>query len=130
MPSRREGKARRREGDFAFYGRSGRCHAAAFVRAAAAGLGAFLAVLGLMLAAFFAAGLAHIRARLANGGSELAAATHVGGSQAADLRAVHIKRNAARHHVDVLLPQARRSAVVAGDCAGMAGIDAGLKLLM
>jgi heterodisulfide reductase subunit A-like polyferredoxin len=83
-----------------------------------------------MLAAFFAAGLAHIRARLANGCSELAAATHVSGSHAADLRTVHIKRNAARHHFDVLLLQASRSAMVAGDCAGIAGIDAGLKLLM
>jgi hypothetical protein len=110
--------------------KSGGCHAAAFIRAATAGLGTFLAVLGLVLAAFLAACLAHICACLADGCRELAAAAHVSGGRTADLGTIHIEGNAACHHFDVLLLQARSGAMVAGDCAGVAGTDAGLKLLM
>lgn len=52
-----------------------------------------------------------------------AVARHVGGRQAANRRAVHVKANAFDHHLDVVLAQTRACAVVASVGAGVAGFD-------
>ncbi len=85
---------------------------------------------GQVLLAFLRAGVAHVRAGLADHARELAAARHVAGGEAADGRTVEVELDAAREHPDVLLVQARGGAVIAGHRAGVAGVDAGLELLM
>jgi hypothetical protein len=60
----------------------------------------------------------------------LAAARHRGGGQLADGRAVHVKGDASRHHLDVVFLQACGRAVVAGSGALVAGFDAGSVLLV
>lgn len=111
--------------------RLGRGHAAALFGATAAGLGAFPAMLhGGVLLALLRAGLAHVGAGLTDRSGELAAAGHVARGKPADGRAIHVELDAARKHLDVLLPQAGGSAMVAGDRATVAGIDAGLELLL
>jgi hypothetical protein len=107
-----------------------RCHAAAFRCATAACVRAFLAMSHLMLGAFFAAGFAHICANIANRGSEFASARHIAGGHAADLSAVHIELDAARHHFYIVLCQACRCAVIACGCARIALVDTGLELFM
>jgi hypothetical protein len=57
---------------------------------------------------------------------KFAAARHIGGCHPADRRAIHVERNAARHHLDVVFLQAGGRAVVAGRRAGVTGVDAGL----
>jgi hypothetical protein len=104
-------------------------HAMAFFGAPLASRSAFLAVASLMLAALIAAGLANVGAELANLFGEFTAACHVGGRHAADLRAIHVERNTACHHLDILFLQAGCCAMVASNGAGVACIDAGLELL-
>src|SRR4051812_23526073 len=86
-------------------GRSG-SHSPALFRAMAARGRAGLAVLSLVLAALVAARLANGCANPAELRGELAAASHVGGRQAAYRCAVDIECDAPRHHFDVLLLQA------------------------
>lgn len=83
-----------------------------------------------VLRAFFGARVTDVGAGLADGAGTLAAARHIGGREAADLGAVDVERYAARHRLYILFLQARRGAVVAGLSASIAGIDAGLVLLM
>ena len=84
----------------------------------------------LVLAAFLAASLAYIGAGFAHCRSEFAAAAHEGGSRAAYLRAIHIERDATRHHFHVLFLQAGSGAMIAGNRAGVTGVYASLKLLV
>jgi hypothetical protein len=84
----------------------------------------------LVLAAFFAAGLADLGAQLTQLLGELATAGHIARGQTADCSAVHVQRDASRHHFHVLLLQARGRTVVASVGAGVAGVDAGLVLLV
>ena len=105
-------------------------HLSAGLRAAPTGLGALLAVVRRMAFAFLAAGLANLRADLANRASELTAARHHRSGQAADLRAVHVERDAAGHLPDVGLLQAGRGAMVAGVGAGLASLNAFSELIV
>lgn len=105
-------------------------HLAAGLRAAPTGLGALLAVVRRMAFAFLAAGLANLRADLANRASELTATRHHRSGKAADLRAVHVERDAAGHLRDVRLLQTGRCAMVAGVGTGLAGFNAFSKLLV
>lgn len=105
-------------------------HAPALLGTAAARLRAFLAVRHRMLSALIGATVAHVRAHLANGHRKLARAHHVGPRHAADLRAVHVERYAPRHHLDVLLLQARCSAEIASIRTLVAGVNTGLILLL
>jgi hypothetical protein len=107
-----------------------RGHAAAFLGTTPAGLGALAAMIHLVPLAFLRAGLADISAGLADHSRKLAAAGHVAGGEPADGGAVHVELDAAGHRLDVLLSQAGGGAMVAGDRAAVAGIDAGLELLM
>tara|TARA_B100001105_G_C22399454_1_gene448590 strand:+ start:804 stop:1118 length:315 start_codon:yes stop_codon:yes gene_type:complete len=93
-------------------------------------LGALLAVVMLVPATLVATRLADLRAQLAQLLGEVAAPGHVASRQAADCGAVHVQRDASRHHLDVLLLQAGRGAVVTGVSAGVARLDAGLVLLV
>lgn len=102
----------------------------AFLSATLAGFCAFLAMTHFMLGAFIAASLADIGAELAQRLGELAASCHVRSSHAADLRAIHVQRNAAGHHFYILLLQAGSRTMVARNGAGVACIDAGLKFFM
>jgi hypothetical protein len=77
-----------------------------------------------MAFAFLAAGLANLRAELADRTGELTAAGHRRSGKAADLRAVHVERDAAGHLPDVGLLQAGGCAVIAGVGAGLAGFNA------
>jgi hypothetical protein len=78
-----------------------------------------------MFAAFFGASQAHRGAELAQGLGEGAAARHIAGRQAADGGAIHVERDAAHQMGHVGFLQARRGALIASGCAGMAGLDAG-----
>jgi len=110
--------------------RLGRGHAAAFLGTTPAGLGALAAMIHLVPLAFLRAGLADISAGLADQSRKLAAAGHVAGGEPADGGAVHVELDAAGHRLDVLLAKAGGGAMVAGDRAVVAGIDAGLEPLM
>jgi hypothetical protein len=112
------------------FGLHTRCHAAAFCCATAACRCALLAMSHLILCAFFAAGIAHVGADIAKCRGEFTSARHIAGRHAADLRTVHIKRDAARHRLYVLLGQAGGCAVIAGSSARITLVDAGLKLFM
>lgn len=105
-------------------GRGCLCHATALVGATTAGLGASLAMVHLVLGALFGTCLADVSAKRANRRRVLAAASHGGRGKLADGCAVHVQRDAARHHLHVLLLQARRRAVIAGGGTLIAGLDA------
>src|SRR4051812_43148604 len=89
-----------------------RRHRATRLRAVAAGLGARLAVRVLMAPAFGAAGIADGGAHRADRGRHRAVALHGADRQPAGRRAVDIERDAAGHHADVRLLQARGEALV------------------
>jgi len=79
------------------HGRHGACHATALIRAPAASLRAFPAMLCLEFGALIGACIADFRASLAYGADHLAAPRHAGDSKAADLCAIHIQLDTARH---------------------------------
>jgi hypothetical protein len=106
------------------------CHSLASIRAAAACFSALLAMVHLVFSAFVAACPADLRALPAECGREFAPTRHIRGGNAANLRAIHIHRNAARHHFDVLFGEACSSAMIACGSACVAGIDACLKVLV
>lgn len=91
-------------------------HAPAFVRTTAARMRTFLAMRHLVLAAFITACVADFGACLADQRGEFTAARHVGCCAAAYLRAVHVERDATRHHLDVIFLQAGSGAKIA--CVG------------
>lgn len=68
--------------------------------------------------------LADVRAKRANRRCVLAAPSHGGRGKLADGCAIHVQRDAARHHLHVLLLQACRRAVIARGGALIAGLDA------
>lgn len=105
-------------------------HLAALFGTLVAGLGAFLAVLHLVLGALVSTGLADVGAQAANGFGMFASTGHCGRCQSADLGAIHVQRDASSHRLHVLLLQAGSSAVIAGRCAGVARFDAGIEFLM
>ena len=107
-----------------------RRHPAALFGTAPAGGGAILAVLRLVLGAFVAACLAYLSANLAKRFRKLAAPRHIARSQSADLGTVHVERNAARHHLDVIFLQAGRRAHIAGVGAGITSFNTRLILLL
>lgn len=86
--------------------RSCRRHFPALFGASAASLRAFLAMNCLVLAAFVTTCLTNVGAYLANRISKVAVPRHQGRRHAANLRTVHVERNTARHHLDVLFLQA------------------------
>jgi hypothetical protein len=99
-------------------------HLAASLGAAAAGLGAFLAMLDLVFGAFLAAGIADFGAELADALREFGAARHLTLGQGADVGATAIQLDAARHHLDVRFMETGRCAVLAFDGTGVAFVDA------
>ena len=106
------------------------CHAAALLGTTSASFRALLAMVCLVACAFLAAFLAYIGAHLADCTGELATSRHISGSEATNLGAVHIERDAAGHHLDILLLQTGCGTVVAGYGAVVTGIDAGLELIV
>lgn len=115
-----------------FSSRHGR-HLPAFLCALKAGFGAFLAMdhaVVAMLGAFVSARLANIGAQRANGFGVFAASSHCRSCKRADLSAIHVQRNAPRHHLDVLLLQAGSRAMIAGNNAGVARFNARIKCFM
>lgn len=105
-------------------------HAAAFLGAAPAGLRALLAMCHLVAFALFAAGVAYVGAGLADHAGHFAAARHIAGRHPADVGAVDIECNAARHRLGVGFLQAGSRAVVACNGTGITAVDAGLILFM
>jgi hypothetical protein len=85
-------------------------------------------MLGIVLAALPGAGRADLGALAAQRLRKRARACHEAGREAADLGAVHVQRNAARHHLDILLAQAGARAAVAGGGAGFACVDTVLEV--
>lgn len=81
-------------------------HAAARFSTLVACLGAFLAVVHLMLGALVATGLANVGAQGANGFGVLTATGHRRCGKCANSGAVHVYRNALCHHFDVCFMQA------------------------
>lgn len=105
-------------------------HAPAFFCATPACLRAVLAVLHGMLCALIAAGITHFCTRQTNCAGKLAAPGHIAGGQSANLRAVHVQCDTARHRFGIRLLQAGYSAVIAGVCASIAGVNTRFELLM
>jgi hypothetical protein len=101
-------------------------HAQACFRAPAASFGASLAMIHVVFLAFLGAFLADFRAILADQVDEFAVARHEFGGKPAKGGAVDIQRHAARHMCRCRLLAAFGGAIVAGFCAGAAGLDAGL----
>lgn len=112
------------------YPRCAAGHAPAFVRTTATRLGARLAMFHLELCAFIPASLTQVGTGLANRTGKLAATRHIACSQAANLGAVHIQGNAARHRFQIRFLQTSGCAMVASICACIAGFDTGCKLFM
>lgn len=79
-----------------------------------------------MLLAFLGAHMANFRAIFTNQIDEFAIAHHEFGRKTAKRGAIDIERDAARHARRTGLFTAFGGAVVAGVCAGLAGIDTGL----
>ena len=98
--------------------------------AAAAGLSAFFAVLGMgtVLLALVATGLANLGTYFQQVGGVLGATGHEAGGQGADIGAVAVKADAAGHHFYILFLQAGGGAVLAGGDAGVEGVEEGLVL--
>lgn len=101
----------------------GRCHAAAFVGTAAAGFGAPLAVIHLVVCALRGAGFADLRTDLTDRVHEAGTAAHERGGGPTNLRAIQIERDAAGHVGNVLLVQAGFGAVLALLGAAGAGVN-------
>src|ERR1041384_5916234 len=99
-------------------------HLPAFFGAGAAGLGAALAVIHLVLPALRSARLADLRAHAAKVRGEARVARHEGGGEPAGLGAVAVKADAFGHHLHVALAEAGVSAVLAFLGAADAGLDA------
>jgi hypothetical protein len=81
-------------------------HAPALIGTPAAGGGAILAVLHLMLCALVGAHVADRRARGANRFCSFATPRHHRCGGPAQLRAIDIERNTASHHLDVVFLEA------------------------
>jgi len=113
----------------AHFGLDNSTHAAALIRAAPASRGALLAMLMLMLAALGCASVANLGAGLAQPGRIGAAARHEADRQTANLGAIDVQGNAARHHFYVVFLQARCSTTVAGSGTFVAGVNTRLKVL-
>ena len=89
-----------------------------------------LAVIHWMLSTFVGAGLADVGAQGAELGRELTAARHEARRQAADLGAVDVGRNAARHHLDIVFAKAGSGALVTGERTRIAGVDTFLEIFV
>ncbi len=98
--------------------------------AAAAGVGALLAVVHLVFGAFFLAEAADVGAVAQQALGAFRAAGHEAGRQGADVGAVAVKLNAAGHHLHVVFLQAGGGAVFAGCHAGGQGLEQALVLLV
>ena len=83
-----------------------------------------------MLCTLSAAGLTNVRTKRTNGFGVFATTRHGRRRQRADLRAIHVQRNAPRHHLDVWLLQAGSRAMVAGHNASVASFNTRLECLM
>ena len=105
-------------------------HSATFFSAAPTGLSALLAVVRLVLSTLFATGLTDLRTQSANTLGELAVSCHKGRGHATDLGAVHVKRNAPRHHLYIVFLKARSCTVITGCGTVITGLDTGCVLLM
>ena len=106
------------------------CHAPALIRALLACLCTLLTMRMLMPCALLAAGFADVCAQAAQLLCKVTSPCHVGGSESANSSAVHVQPNALGHLLDVGLLQTGRRAMVARISAGIAGVDAGLMLMM
>ena len=104
----------------------GRCHGGALIGALVASFGAGLAMLRVMLGAFIAARPADLGAQGADGLRVFAVAGHRVDGQATHSRAIHIKCDATRHHLDVNFPETCGKALIAGRGASNAGLNTGL----
>ncbi len=85
-------------------------------------------MLRLVLCAFVAARLTDFCADAANTFREVRAACHKTRGRGAHRRAGAIQLDAAHHHLHILLVQAFRRAMLAGDGAVVAGVDTALIL--
>lgn len=85
-------------------------------------------MLHLVLTTLVGARLTNLSADAAYGLSLLTAASHKRGGRSAYLGAVHIKSNAARHRLHVIFVETRGRTSVTGVRAGIASIDAALKV--
>jgi hypothetical protein len=94
-------------------------------RASPASLRTVLAMLRRMPPAFLGTSLTHLRAERARRLRMGTAPRDQGGDQRAGFGAIHVERDAARHHLHVFFLQAGCGAAVAGVGAGAAGIQAG-----
>jgi hypothetical protein len=88
-------------------------HFSAFIRTAAAGLSAALAVVGLVLFAFGTAGITDLGAKPAQVSGELGASAHPTRCGPADFGAVPVEPNALGHLLDILLAEAGVGAMLA-----------------
>lgn len=83
-----------------------------------------------MFGTLITAGFTDVRTECTHLARELTIARHIARGQAANRGAIHVERDATRHHFDVVLLQAGGGAVIAGVCAGITHVDAGFVLFV
>jgi len=83
-------------------------------------------MLRVVLGTFIATRLADLGAQGADGMRVFALAGHRVGGQATNSRAIHIKCDATRHHLDVNFLETGGKALIAGRGASNAGLNTGL----
>ena len=105
-------------------------HGLAFLGAAFAGFGAFLAMVQLVIAAFVGAGATDIGTEVAKAGGEFRVGGHERGGGAADQGALAVEVDAAGHQFGVGFKGAGSGALFTGDDRGVTGVDTGLILLV
>lgn len=105
-------------------------HSATFFSAAPTGLSALLTVIRLVLGTLLATGLTDLRAQSTKTFGELTVSCHERCSHTADLGAVHIERDAPRHHFYIVFLKARCRTVITGCGTVITGLDTGRVLLM
>ncbi len=91
---------------------------------------AFLAMVHLMIGALIATSLAYVSTNFTDGFGKFATTGHVACGEPAYLCTVHVGCYTPRHHLDVLLLQARGGTKITGVGTGVAGFDTRRKLLI
>ena len=105
-------------------------HLFAFLRTALTGVRALLAMIGFVFSAFCGTPTANLRAMFADMRSLLGPPGNQRSHKAADVCAITVQRNAARHHFYVVLVQTGRRTVLACRGADVASLNAGFVFLM
>ena len=84
----------------------------------------------MVLGTFITARAANLCANAANSSTKIRATRHFADRQRTNVGAASVKLDTTRHHLHIGFMEARRSAMFAGNDAGVTSIDTGLEFLM